>query len=144
LNIIGSSASAKTLELINEKVKDKIFIELRAGSSFISHDRILDAIRSSNFGIICYPPNPSTFNAIPTKLYEYLGLQLPILLLAHPEWSRQCEPFNAAISFNLASLAPDKILQAMKTREFYTKQPQNVFWSSEEVKLMQTIESLGI
>jgi hypothetical protein len=143
LRIIGSSASVKTLELIKEKVKDLTFVELTAESAFVPHERILDAIRSSQFGIICYPPNPSTFNAMPTKLFEYLGLQLPILLLAHPVWSKQCEPFNAAISFNPVSLAPDQILHAMKTREFYRSPPENVFWSSEEAKLMQTIESLG-
>ena len=144
LKIIGSSASKRMLERIEEKVQDQLYIELIGGSSFVPHEMILEAIQSADFGIISYPPNPSTFHSIPTKLYEYLGLQLPILLFAHPEWSKQCEPYNAAISFNPVSLSPEHLLTAMKTREFYTNPPQNVFWSSEEKKLMQTIESLGM
>lgn len=144
LTIIGSSASQKTLDLIRETVTDHSFIELITDGSFISHERIVDAIKAADFGIISYPANPSTYNAIPTKLYEYLGYQLPILIIAHPEWSKKCEPFNAAISFSMASISPENILSAMKTREFYTIPPEHVFWSSEESKLLQTIERLGI
>jgi len=144
LKIVGSSVNKKQLEDIEKKIKDHSFIELIGGNTFVPHQKIIDAIGLVDFGIISYPPNPSTFNAIPTKLYEYLGLQLPILLVAHPEWSKICEPFNAAISFKLVSPPIDQVLNAMKTREFYTSPPQNVFWASEELKLMQTLETLGI
>lgn len=144
LKIVGSTVSKKILQSIEEKIKQHSFIELIGGNAFVPHEKIIDAIRLTDFGIISYPPNPSTYNAIPTKLYEYLGLQLPILLLAHPEWSKICEPFDAAISFKIVSPAADQLLRSMKTREFYTSTPQDVFWSSEEIKLMQTLETLGL
>ena len=34
------------------------------------------------------------------------------------------------------------ILTALQRKKFYTTLPQDVFWSSEEKKLMQTMESL--
>jgi hypothetical protein len=144
LKIVGSNVSKRQLDEIGKKIKDHSFIELVGGNTFVPHSKIIDAIRLVDFGIISYPPNPSTFNSIPTKLYEYIGLQLPILLVAHPEWSKICEPFNAAISFKLVSPPIDQVLNAMKTREFYTSPPQDVFWSSEELKLMQTLETIGL
>lgn len=142
LKIIGSNVSKRILGAIQDKVKDQTFIELNGSNMFVPHEKILEAIRSADFGIISYPYNASTFNTIPTKLYECLGLQLPIILIAHPEWSTLCEQFNAAVTFDTVRTTPEQILHAMKTRTFYTSVPQDVFWSSEERKLLQTLSRL--
>ncbi|HET9432818.1 MAG TPA: hypothetical protein VFO37_03635, partial [Chitinophagaceae bacterium] len=89
-------------------------------------------------------PNPSTLNSTPTKLFEYLAYSLPILLIDNPQWLRFCEPYNAAVPFNDKSFSPSMILKALKEQKFYTTLPQDVFWSTEEKKLMQTMESLGM
>ena len=142
LEIIGYSSKGETLTLIRSQIQHHPFIELKGGDSIVPHDEIISSIHAADFGIITYPPNPSTINSVPTKLFEYLGYQLPILLIDHPLWIKVCEPYNAAIPFNPETFSATEILTAIKSGKFYTTPPRNVFWSSEEEKLLQTIENL--
>jgi len=142
MTIVGYSPVPATVKRINNEIKDSPFIELIGGDTFVSHDFITSSIQSSDFGIIAYPPNPSTTNSIPTKLYEYLGYQLPILLINHEPWVKICQPYPAAILFDPANFDTKAIQEAMDSQKFYQTPPVHVFWESEESKLLQTIETL--
>jgi glycosyltransferase involved in cell wall biosynthesis len=142
LEIIGYSSKSETLTLIRSKIQDHPFIELKGGNSVVPHKDILSAIHAADVGIISYPQNPSTINSVPTKLFEYLGYRLPILIIDHPLWVKICEPYNAAIPFNPETFSATEVLTAIKRGTFYTTLPQDVYWSSEEKKLLQTMENL--
>jgi glycosyltransferase involved in cell wall biosynthesis len=137
LEIIGYSSKSETLTLIQSKIQHHPFIKLIGGNSIVPHEDILSAIHAADFGIISYPPNPSTINSVPTKLFEYLGYRLPILLIDHPLWVKVCEPYNAAIPFNPEAISATEIVATIKGGKFYTTLPQDVFWSSEEKKVLQ-------
>jgi glycosyltransferase involved in cell wall biosynthesis len=142
LLIIGYSSTTETVDLIQSKIQHHSYIELKGGKSVVPHEDILCAIQSADFGIISYPANPSTINSIPTKLFEYLAFRLPILLIENVKWQNICDPYNAAISFNHDTFSAADLLTALKSRKFYTNLPQDVFWLSEEKKLLQTMETL--
>lgn len=143
LSIVGYSAKNETVELIHRKIHGHDFIDIIGGNSIVPHNGIVNAIQSSDFGIISYPSNPSTRNSIPTKLFEYLAHRLPILMIDNPAWIEICEPFPAAIPFNPDHYSASDLLKAMSEKAFFTTLPQDVFWHSEEKKLMQTMENLG-
>ncbi|HEX6889150.1 MAG TPA: hypothetical protein VF141_00600 [Chryseolinea sp.] len=142
LLIIGYSSRSNTVDLIQSRIQLHSFIELKGGNALVPHEDILYAIQSSDFGIISYPPNPSTKNSIPTKLFEYLAYQLPILLIDNKHWQSICDRYNAAIPFNPDTLSVADLLSSIKGQQFYKIPPQDVFWSSEEKKLLQTMEML--
>ena len=143
LTIIGYCARRPELDRLQTLIHDKPFITLVGGDRLVPHAAILDAISRAHFGIIAYPPNPSTDGAIPTKLYEYLGLALPILLTDHhPHWLALCEPSQAALVFNPGQIDADGLLQAMKTRQFYTSAPKGIYWEDEESHLTNVINGL--
>lgn len=142
LLIIGYWAISQTEGQLKSKIANKPFIELVGGDTLVPHQQILSAILSSDFGIIGYPPNPSTTNSIPTKLYEYLGYQLPILLVDHKPWIAMCEPFHAAIPFNPQNFNGEEMLKIMQNKSFFPTLPTGVFWDSEEKKLLQTVAIL--
>jgi hypothetical protein len=142
LTVIGYCARHPELEKLRALIAGKPFITLVGGDQLVPHPAILNAIAQADFGIIAYPPNPSTDGAIPTKLYEYLGYSLPILLTDHPHWLALCAPSQAALPFDLASLHPSSLLENMKTRLFYTAAPENIYWKDEEAHLTNVINSL--
>ena len=129
---------------IRDETKDKNFILFTESREPVPHLEILGAIQKADFGIIAYPPNSSTENTIPTKLFEYLGYGLPILLIDHAPWVERCRPFSAAIPFHPDNLDAGGILYAMEHHKFYSEAPNDVFWESEEVQLLQTIATLLI
>jgi hypothetical protein len=142
LTLIGYCARPPELEQLQALIRDKPFITLIGGGHLVPHPAILDAISQAHFGIIAYPPNPSTHGAIPTKLYEYLGYGLPILLTDHPLWLALCAPSQAALSFDPQRIDASGLLQAMKTRAFYTAPPQGIYWEDEEIRLTNVINGL--
>ena len=104
------------------------------------HGEIMEAIMRASFGIIAYPPSPHIQNSMPTKLYEYVALNLPILLLDHKPWVKFCQQYNAAIV--LVALKPKELLSKMKSTTFYTKVTFQVSWISEEIKLLDLLRNI--
>jgi len=142
LKIIGYCPQQKTLDRLRNEIADKPFISLVGGETFVPHEQILSAIQMADFGIIAYPPNPSTAGSIPTKLFEYLGYQLPILLIEHPPWTTRCEPYPAAVPFDPENTDARKICNEMRTKAFFNTQPEDVYWESEETKLETVLQKL--
>jgi len=142
LQIIGYCAVSSTLQKLRQSIEDYSFITLTGGDHLVPHLEILTQIACSDFGILYYPPSPHTENKIPTKLYEYLSAELPIIIQNHPSWMALCEPYCAAIAidYNLPIHTAD-LLSKMKQTRFYTTPPTNVTWASEEEKLLKAIEA---
>ena len=140
LTLIGYCSLKETLEEIKDEISDKDFINLIGGDHLVPHSEIVSQIQSSHFGIIAYTENPSIVNSIPTKLYEYLGYQLPILLVDHNKLWIDCTiPYQASIPFNLSNLKPDEFLNQMRAQSFYNSMPKDVFWDSEAEKLKKIV-----
>jgi glycosyltransferase involved in cell wall biosynthesis len=142
LHIIGFSPMQSVSQEVKHQTKDKGFILFDVNHEPVPHSEILQAIQRADFGVIAYPPNMSTENTIPTKLFEYMGHELPILLVDHAPWVALCQPFSAAITFRRDNIDGTRILDAMRHQAFYPKAPDDVFWESEEHKLLQTVASL--
>jgi glycosyltransferase involved in cell wall biosynthesis len=142
LHILGFSPMKAVQHEIARVVGDKPYIFFEESVEPVPHVEILKAVQMADAGIIAYPPNLSTTNTIPTKLYEYLGYKLPILLTDHHPWIQICEPYNAAVTFHPAGVDASQILETIRQTTFYTADPVNVFWEFEEAKFLHTIASL--
>ncbi|MBL7856517.1 MAG: glycosyltransferase [Cyclobacteriaceae bacterium] len=142
LTIIGYAAQTSFLEKIRKAIQDKPFITLIGGDTLVPHPTILQAIQSADAGIVAYTINPSTENSTPTKVYEYFGHQLPIILINHKPWVDLCEPYCAAIPFDANNIMPHSILDALRHQSFYEKTPENITWDGEEIKFLTVVKSL--
>lgn len=139
LTIIGYSPVSATIEKIRAAIGNHNFINLVGGSTLVPHDKIWEAIRTAHAGIVSYPSAPHINPKIPTKLYEYLAAQLPIILTNNPTWTTVCQPYGAAITVDFNKLEPERIINELRTRKFYPTSPQNVHWQSEESRLLEAI-----
>lgn len=142
LTIIGYCAQSRVLERIRLLIRPRPFIELIVRESPIPHPEIFEHIRAADFGLVTYQINPSTMNSIPTKLYEYLGFKLPILLTNHKPWVEFCLPYHAAVVFDALHIDSSAIYHDMMTKFFYTAEPSLVYWESEEPKLLRVVDGL--
>jgi glycosyltransferase involved in cell wall biosynthesis len=142
LKIIGYCAQPATQQKIQGVIKGCSYIDLIGGAYLVPHAQILKEIEAADFGIIYYPPSAHTENAMPTKLYEYAGYRLPILLQNHTPWVAFCSPFQGAIPIDFEHVEPAGILQKMNSSSLYTTPPKNVTWENESEKLLLAIASL--
>ncbi len=141
LHIIGYAAKRDTYLRIKSEINGHDFIYLTGGDHLVPHSEIMQAISSADFGIIIYPASPHTQNAMPTKLYEYVASQLPILLQGHQPWVEFCNSFHGAIVLEEDS-NPSQLLSRMNSEVFYTKEPGQVSWISEEEKLLDLLDKI--
>lgn len=144
LVIIGHCAKRHTLVHLQALVKEHPFIQLIGGDSLVPHHQVITVLKGAHFGMIGYPKNKSTENSIPTKLYEYLALRLPIILQRNDSWEEICNRYQACIPIDYDTVEAKELLQIMKSNSFYTTPPGNeILWDSEEKKLLDHLERLS-
>ncbi|MFM7855260.1 MAG: hypothetical protein ACKO96_25845 [Flammeovirgaceae bacterium] len=143
LEIIGFCAHRETLDKIERCIETHRFISLKGGANLIPHNEVMNAIASANFGIVSYQLLPHLKSKMPTKLYEYLGAQLPILLQKNEPWTSLANQFNACIAIDFDSCNPTEILKEIHTKSYYGKNTEflehQILWSSEEKKLIDRL-----
>ena len=114
-------------------------ISLHISSNPIPHIEIEKAILSSDFGLLPYQPNLSIDGKWPTKIFEYMANKLPIIIQNNSTWDEYILKNNAGISIDFIN--PQNIdLPSLLKKEFYVLPlSDNVYWSSEEIKLKSAI-----
>jgi hypothetical protein len=140
LTLIGYCSQKKLLQKIRNTIQPYNFIKLIGGETLVPHVQIIEAIKSATAGIISYPFNKSTYNSYPTKLFEYLGYKLPIILIRHPRWVELCAEFNAAVVFDPKHIHSKEIIDELRTKKFYNQEPEDVYWESEQAKLLRILQ----
>jgi hypothetical protein len=142
LHIIGYAAQTTVRTRLRTLAGELPFIQLEGIDELVPHDKIREAVERAHFGIISYPENVSTWASYPTKLYEYLGYRLPVLLVNNPRWVDYCVAYAAAVVFDPGQVDPHALLGEMTNRSFYTAGVPEVYWDSEAPKLLQVVSSL--
>jgi glycosyltransferase involved in cell wall biosynthesis len=142
LKIAGYCPRQEVCFKIKNTIEPYPFIELIGGDHLVAHSRIMQEVAAADYGIIAYSINPSTSDSMPTKLYEYLGGRLPILLFDYEPWTALCAPFRAAIVIPPTAIHAAEILRQMKAGKFYTRIPEDVFWESESSKMLAVLQTL--
>lgn len=143
LTIAGYCALPSTLAKIKSAIDRSPFITLIGGDRLVPHNQILNVISTANFGLVYYPPAPHTRGKMPTKLFEYLACQLPILLQPEPAWVALCKPCHAAITVDFDNPDLGEILAQFNTA-FYTQKPEGVTWQDEESRFLVQIKKFLI
>lgn len=140
--IIGFCSQREVLEKIRLLIQPRSFISLITGDRPVPHAEIFKHLHLADFGLVTYQINPSTMNSIPTKLYEYLGFHLPVVLVNHKPWVEFCHPYDAAVVFDANHYDAAALYQEMMKKPFYSREPVEVYWESEAPKLLAILTKL--
>lgn len=141
LTIIGYCALPDVLAQLKSQLLDCPFITLHGGDQLVPHHEILKAIQSAGGGIIIYPPNPATENSIPTKVYEYMACNLPVMI-AHTQPSEALvEACRAGIALPTPVSYTD-LHTCWINAVFDFQLPETVFWENEGKKLAEHLNIL--
>ena len=139
LTIIGFCAIPEILTDIKSNIRDCAFIKLIGGDSLIPHGQVLSEIKQADIGIIIYSPNPSTGSSIPTKLYEYLALRLPILIRHNSQSHELVQNCQAGIILE-KDIDFHKLANTLKSTTFSATIPDSIFWETESLKLISSLK----
>ena len=131
LSIVGYCALPHVREKVAEAVAGKPWISLKGFNHLVPHREIMEEIRHADFGIVYYPPSPHTSGAVPTKLYEYMACQLPVLT-----WKNQS--FAHWVTQNQAGLIVEGpvgfIWVGMMYKKFHPRPIDGLVWEGEKFR----------
>ncbi|NVO29741.1 glycosyltransferase family protein [Hymenobacter lapidiphilus] len=122
-------------------------VTLVGGAALVPHAAVVADLRRSHLGLLPYRPHPSTARCIPTKLFEYLALALPLVLPPNPLWQPLAETAGAGLAFDFqqATYPPAAELAAGLQAGVYYPQgpPPLAFWEPEAKKIVALLDSIG-
>jgi glycogen synthase len=143
LTIIGYCSQPEVLDELRQTLADKPYITLIGGDQLVPHPEIIKQIRQSHFGLLPYRPHPSTSACIPTKLYEYMGHTLPMLIQYNPVWQPLVERHQAGLFLDFPQADPAEVLSRVANATFYKAgAPEEVFWDAEAPRFLQLMTTL--
>ncbi|WP_158267455.1 glycosyltransferase [Adhaeribacter arboris] len=138
LTIIGYCAFPATLQKLQFFIQDKPYITLIGGDQLVPHQQVIQHIQQSDVGLLPYQPHPSTFNCTPTKLFEYLANGLPVLVQQNPYWANRVHQYQAGINLNFRTFNAQDLIEQLQKKAFFPRGiPTEMFWETEESKLIQ-------
>lgn len=140
LMIIGYAALPGVLSNIRKEINDSPFIKLIGGDKLIPHEEILQEISNAGTGIIIYPNNPATESSIPTKLYEYLALKLPVIISHTQDSTDLVRRSNAGIVLT-PEMNAVRLNEKLANSTFTFDYSGEIFWESQAKALVEVIKS---
>ncbi len=128
LTVAGFCALQSVRRKILVACRDCDFIRLIGFDHLVPHERIMEEIQVACFGIIYYPPSPHTRNLRPTKLYEYMASQLPILTWENQHYAQEVMTQQAGL---LVRTSAGQLLAEMNSATFYPRPINEIYWEGE-------------
>lgn len=144
LHIIGYSADISYKKQLLKACDDLENIKVTVANEPISHDLILEAIQQADVGLLPYEINDNLRYRIPTKFYEYTALQLPFLIPKNEIWEGFINHYHAGLAISFKEEMNSELILKLSNITFYRGENLNdIYWNSEEIKLLKIINSLA-
>lgn len=142
LKIIGFCPDHNTYFRLQKEVNSSVQTQLIGGDKLVDHEIIINEISTSDFGIIYYPKNRANNHSIPTKLYEYVAAQLPIITEPKSQFIELLDHYPAAIYHDFNGQNIDVVANQISSKEFYKIKPKSeVLWEGEALQLLKVLNS---
>ncbi len=140
-SIIGFAPDLRIYKKITTQTKDYSFIKIIGGDKLVPHDQVINEMLIANFCLLPYQTNRSTAGRIPTKLYECLVLEIPVIISSNDVWNDLVSINNAGVIHDFSGThIPENIFK--KVNYYGNNLSSNYLWKNEETKLVNTIEKL--
>jgi len=142
LLIIGYCSDKNYFEKIEKLCKNQDFITLKMQDKPVLHRSILHKMAQADFGLLSYQSNSSIDQCIPTKIYEFFALQVPMIIPKNPIWEKLVLENKAGLSVDFEDFNAKEILQKLQHTKFYPSPLPDSIWTFEQDKLRQIIQKI--
>jgi glycosyltransferase involved in cell wall biosynthesis len=89
------------------ELQDNVFI-----CNSVPHEKVFELLAQAHVGVAVLRPNPNYVASLPTKLFEYMAVGLPVIASNFPLWKEIVEGNNCGLTVD--PLNPEDIARAMK------------------------------
>ena len=139
--IIGYAAKEKTYKKLQKAVHDLSYIKIIGGNRLVPHSQILTEMKRASFCLLPYQANKSTEGRIPTKLFECLVMEKPVIITSNPAWDSIINENNAGIIHDFKS--ESKALSNKLHKQFYGNNLSfQSMWGNSSDTLLKIVQKM--
>ena len=138
LTIMGFAADKRVRHSVWNRIYGKSHITAIGIDELVPHDEIIEEMCLSDFCLLPYHQHKSTAGRIPTKLYECLALEIPVIAAPNPTTDLLVKKNNAGIIHDFNE--PLGRLDVLQPDLYYGNQLSDQYvWHKEEELLVNVI-----
>lgn len=144
LKVIGFAADIAYKKKIMNKCDEEVNIDLEIAEGPIQHSLIIKEIKRAHIALLPYQINDNLRFRIPTKIYEYLALRIPMLIPENKIWSDLIDKYQAGHTINFKSKKTKAICLNIFNGTYYTAvNDTEIYWSKEVSKLLDALKNIS-
>jgi glycosyltransferase involved in cell wall biosynthesis len=118
-------------------------IQLIGNGDLVPHNDLLKEMTETDFVLMPYHHDSSVKGRIPTKLYECLAMEIPVIISPNKGWSQLIIDNNAGIIYDFKSTPDITISNEILSRTFFGKNKTNYYlWTSYEKDFVAHIQAV--
>lgn len=143
LQIIGFTANKNLQQQILQKVATKNYILADIRKNPVPYSEISEAQQPGTILLLPYRPGKAFAGKVPTRLYEGMAKNLPMIVEEKLNLQYIASPYQAAVFIDYNNFEAEELLKTITNQVFYTTNPEKeVLWKYEEAKLVQWINQM--
>ncbi len=111
---------------------------LHGGTQMVPYPDIVELIRHCKAGMALYEVNPVIEGKIPTKFYEYMAFDKPLLFTADPFWKAFDEKYHLGVAFD-ENKELEKVQKELE-KWSYKHEHDDYSWESERQAMRELLD----
>lgn len=141
LRIVGFAPDHKVFRSLSTEITGCNYIDIVGGNKLVPHNQILKEMTNADFCLLPYQNNKSTEGRMPTKLFECLALEIPMIITPNETWNSIIAENNAGIIHNFQS-ANIPLKKIESGSYFGNNLSNNYLWNQEQSKILNIVDRL--
>lgn len=143
LIMAGFSFDKKIIQQIQDRIAKSEFadrFQLIGGNEYVPHEQIVQLIQNCSFGTAFYQLKPHIKGKIPTKFYEYMAFDKPLLFTKDTFW----EDFDQKNQLGIAISGdenPAEVLQQLDAWQA-SHDPATYSWQYDKLRMQQWLTDI--
>lgn len=143
LTLCGHCPSDSVHKKLLHKARTRPWLILQISSTPLPHTSILRALQQADFSLVAYQLNPANENCMPTRIWEALAWQTPMILRSEHPWISLVEQYQAGFAIDYLNPDPEVLLKKLLHTNYYTQPlPAEIYWESIEKEWITLVDSL--
>jgi glycosyltransferase involved in cell wall biosynthesis len=142
LRIVGFAPDRRVLRQLLKQIDAVNYIELISDKTPIPHQLIFDEMLKADFCLLPYRRHRSTEGRWPTKLFECLAMEIPVVIMPNPVWNDTVTKYKAGILHDFSKDIAIPVEDINNNKFYGTDRKSEWYWSCEEPKLIRAIDEL--
>ena len=141
LIIIGFAAQNKVYQKLDKLTQGFDYIKIIGGDRLVPHHQILIEMKKADFCLLPYQENKSTEGRIPTKLFECLAMEIPVITTPNPAWDSIIQKNNAGILYDFNS-DYNRIFHNLQKIYYGNNLSSKYEWGNSSINLLKIIQRI--